>query len=105
MLQSEKRSWKRRRLASNKRLSLESSLTELENWICRSEELLSRNYSFVETADVGSRVENEMISKRDELKGIELLASECVEEEMNSDSGTHGHLELIIFSFLIDLHV
>lgn len=84
--QSNKRSWKRRRLESAKRLSFESSITELQNWISKSNELLTQNHSLDEKFDLYHKIETEMISKRDELKGIQLLADECV-EEIASDSG------------------
>lgn len=96
LFQSNKRSWKRRRLASAKRLSLKSSVTELQNWIQKAEELIIEESNLKEKLELYNKINSEMISKQDELKRIELMLDECA-EEISPDNG----LFLFLFFFFV----
>ena len=63
-------------------------MTELQNWIQQSEELLRQKIELSERVEVCRKIESEIVPKRDELKGIELLIEECAEESTN-ESGEH----------------
>lgn len=58
-------------------------MAELQNWIQRSEDLLRQKKELSERIEICRGIENECISKRDELRSIELLIEECAEESAN----------------------
>lgn len=95
-LQSNKRSWKRRRVVGAKRLSLKLSISELQNWIQQCDDLIDASSSSQreDNNELYDNIDTEIISKKDELKGIELLVNECV-DEISSDGKRRTNASLI----------
>lgn len=50
---------------------------------------MTNNSNLKEKQELYEKLNTEMVSKRDELKGIELLVDECVEEISSDSSKLH----------------
>lgn len=58
---------------------------------------MAKNLNLKDKQELYEKVNSEMVSKRDELKGIELLVDECVEEISSDSSKLLGIMNFIYY--------